>query len=166
MQTNRPNILRVYAKKKQSDLNDQMQQTIHDQAKDMESRFQTILATVTQNQAASSGTQHSSLPQTVKLPTISIKQFSGDILEWMPFWENFAAAIDQSKMSDVEKLSYLRSYLKGEPLLVIANLSLTAANYAEAKKQLDHVDGKKNILIEAHLKKLENLPAVKQESEV
>ncbi len=69
-------------------------------------------------------------------------------------------------MTDVEKLSYHRSYLKGEPLLVIANLSLTSANYAEAKKQLEQFYGKKNILIEAHLKKLENLPAVKRELEV
>ncbi len=63
-------ILRNFAKKKQADLNDQMQQAIHDQAKDMESRFQNILATVTKNHAASSRTKHNWLPQTVKLPKI------------------------------------------------------------------------------------------------
>lgn len=166
-------IIKDYQKRKNAAQDDKMRQSFHDQVKDMEARFQSILTTVAQNQGTSSGTSSttttsttSSAPRAMKLPTLPLKPFSGDIMEWLAFWENFEATIDKSNMADVEKLSYLRSYLRGQALLVISNLSLTATNYPEAKRQLEQTYGKKNILIEAHLRKLENLPAVKKEADV
>ena len=41
--------------------------------------------------------------------------FSGDILEWQNFWESFAASVDSNtELADVNKLTCLRSLLKGE----------------------------------------------------
>ena len=51
-------------------------------------------------------------PKTIKLPSIEIKRFSGELTEWPSFFYSYEAAIhNSSELSDVQKFTYLRSYL-------------------------------------------------------
>ena len=49
----------------------------------------------------------------IKLPKLELPTFDGEPLSWPLFWERFSVAIDQnSRLSDEEKLAYLRSAMK------------------------------------------------------
>lgn len=48
----------------------------------------------------------------VKLPALDLPSFSGEILKWIEFWDSFESSVHcNSKLSPVEKLSYLNSKL-------------------------------------------------------
>ena len=54
----------------------------------------------------------------IKLPKLELPTFDGEPLSWPLFWEHFSVAIDQnSRLSDEEKLAYLRSAMKS-PLAI------------------------------------------------
>ena len=62
-----------------------------------------------------------------------MQQFSGELTEWIRFWESFCTAIhDNPTLTPVEKFNYLRSLLKRTALDAIASLSLSAGNCQEA----------------------------------
>ena len=69
----------------------------------------------------------------VRLPRLDLPTFSGNALEWQPFWDRFNAAVNSNpSISDVQKLNYLRSQLCGEASQVIAGFSLKSANYSQS----------------------------------
>jgi hypothetical protein len=108
-----------------------------------------------------------STPATIKLPTLQISDFHGDKLEWVPFWQSFESAVHiNPTLSDVQKLNYLRGYLKGEAAESIKGFSMINGNYPEVIKQLQEDYGDKESLIDAHLQKLDNLPTVKKPTDV
>ncbi|XP_060804991.1 uncharacterized protein LOC106132978 [Amyelois transitella] len=72
-----------------------------------------------------------------KLPQIQLPKFSGSYEEWQAFYDMFQSLIHQnSNLSAVQKLHYLKSSLSGEPENLLKNLSTTDINYEEAWKQL------------------------------
>ena len=69
----------------------------------------------------------------IKLPTINIKSFNGDPLQWLTFWDSFNATIHMNnELSAIEKMTYLTGMLQGEAARTIAGLPLTTDNYARA----------------------------------
>ena len=74
----------------------------------------------------------------VKLPKIEVATFSGDLLNWKTFWEQFDISIHSRKdISDAEKLAYLRHALKdGSARSVIEGLSQSGDQYSEAIESL------------------------------
>ena len=51
----------------------------------------------------------------VKLPKITIKVYDGSLLTWINFWGLFEAAVhNNSELSDIQKFTYLKSFLSGE----------------------------------------------------
>ena len=71
--------------------------------------------------------------RTVKLPRLTLPQFSGNILKWSSFWDSYAsAAHNNPDLSDVDKFNYLRSLLEGSAYDAIAGLTLSSATYSEA----------------------------------
>ena len=53
----------------------------------------------------------------VKLPKFVLQKFDGDILRWKQFEESFEAAVYKNeRISNVEKFTYLISYLEKVPL--------------------------------------------------
>ena len=96
---------------------------------------------------------------TVRLPRLDLPTFSGNALEWQPFWDGFNAAVNSNpSISDVQKLNYLRSQLRGEASLVIAGFSLTSANYSHSVVLLKDRYGQPQKLITAHMQALLDLP--------
>ena len=92
-----------------------------------------------------------------KLPKLSIPTFRGDVLEYSNYWELFNANVHQLAIDKVQKFSYLRTTLEGEPATLIGNLELSADNYDSAITMLQERYGDKNRIIQEHYKKLLNL---------
>jgi len=97
-----------------------------------------------------------------KLPKLSIPFFSGDVLQWVEFWELFSTNIDEnSSLSSVEKFSYLRSLIKGQAAAVINGFQLSSSNYSHAVDLLKRRYGCDSKIIKAHVKELLNLDPIK-----
>ena len=74
-------------------------------------------------------TEHSN----IKLPPIDLPTFDGNYANWCSFDDAFCAFVDKNdSLSDVQKLCYLRSQLKGEAFELIRFLETTAQNYTVA----------------------------------
>ena len=91
--------------------------------------------------------------------------FEGDITQWIPFWDLYESAILQnSTFTEIDKLNYLRSLLKGTSCEAISGLMLTAANYGEAIMILKKRLGNKQAIISRHIDALMALDAVTSNS--
>ena len=91
----------------------------------------------------------------VRLPVITIKPFEGRPINWNPFIEQFNATIDcQEELSDIEKFTYLRGFLKGDALQTIEGLSLTNQNNTNAKDLLKARYGNPQLIISSHMNNL------------
>ena len=69
----------------------------------------------------------------VKLPKLEIPKFNGNIINWRGFWDEYKSAMhDNENISEVEKFTYLKSFLTDSALATISRLNLNAENYKEA----------------------------------
>ena len=98
---------------------------------------------------------HTSNVAEAKLPKLSLPKFSGEVQDWLPFWEQFEAIIDNREdLPVVTKFSYLRETLVGDAKRAIAGLSLTGVNYKTACDILKERFGRTNKIIFAHVQAL------------
>ena len=96
----------------------------------------------------------------VNLPKMTIKTFHGDPLEWQTFWDSFSATIHENdELSNIQKMSYLNGILKDEAARAIAGLPMTSDNYIKATELLKERFGQKQVLINAHMEALINIPS-------
>ena len=94
-----------------------------------------------------------------RLPKLDLPRFSGEPLEWQTFWDSFQAAVhSNTKLTGVEKFNYLRSLLDGEASRTVSGFTLTNTNYEQSISLLEARFGKKQRIINAHMKALWNLP--------
>lgn len=71
-----------------------------------------------------------SVPVTVKLPTLELMKFSGDLKQWQTFIDIFNSSVhDNVYISDINKFQYLLTSLLNEPLTLVKSIPLTATNY-------------------------------------
>ena len=99
-----------------------------------------------------------------KLPKLKIKNFSGNITGWSPFWGMYKSSVhDNTSLSNIEKFSYLQSLLVGKAQEAIAGMSLTDANYTAAIDLLQRRFGDKERTIAAHMDNLMSLEPVASE---
>ena len=62
-----------------------------------------------------------SKPNTVKLPKLDFKTFSGELLLWPEFWDSFQSGIHSNPSpSPVDKMNYPKATLDGEAAEVIS----------------------------------------------
>ena len=109
-----------------------------------------------QNSSANSQAKHET---SVKLPTLQLPVFDGNVMKYTEFWDIFKATVDGNpKLSDVEKLSYLKDRLKGKALDCIKGLPITNASYGVAKKNLQDRFGNPQQSVEAHYEALMKMP--------
>ena len=69
-------------------------------------------------------------------------------------------------MTDVEKFTYLRSYLTGDALRVQPGLVLTSSNYRVALELLERRFGTKQVIINSHMERLYKLPVIRRGEDV
>ena len=89
-----------------------------------------------------------------KLPRIEIQKFSGGVKDWLEFWGLFKVTVEENKLADITKFSYLKSLLEGEAKSVVAGLAVTAANYKTACELLEKRYGGTEQLIFFHIQAL------------
>lgn len=96
-----------------------------------------------------------------RLPPVIIPPFQGEVDKWRTFYDLFSALIDKNtSLSEVEKLYYLKSFLKEEPLQLIDSLSLTNQSYRVAIGILRDRYENRSSIINALLRQLIDLKAI------
>ena len=96
--------------------------------------------------------------KTVRLPKMDLPKFNGDVLKFMPFWQQYVACVDSVEdLPDISKFNYLVSSLKGDAKGVLEGLPITTENYAQAKDIVQKRYGRKEMIIFAHVQALMNL---------
>lgn len=98
---------------------------------------------------------------TLKLDSIELPYFNGDLTAWEPFRDMFEYLVDRSpKLSDTVKFHQLRSHLKGPAFDTIRGYQFTGSNYKLAwndlKARYDHKEG----LIDEYIRKFLEVPAI------
>ncbi|UYV81292.1 hypothetical protein LAZ67_20000677 [Cordylochernes scorpioides] len=84
----------------------------------------------------------------VKLPKFNLPIFSGEMSQWLSFKDLFLVTIDKNTtLSDIQKLQYLHSSLKGDAARIIKGFPITENNYTQAWKTLvERYDNKREII--------------------
>ncbi|UYV66842.1 hypothetical protein LAZ67_4003054 [Cordylochernes scorpioides] len=84
----------------------------------------------------------------VKLPKFYLPIFSGELSQWLSFKDLFLVTIDKNTtLSDIQKLQYLHSSLKGDAARIIKGFPITENNYNQAWKTLiERYDNKREII--------------------
>ncbi|XP_071629494.1 uncharacterized protein [Temnothorax longispinosus] len=101
----------------------------------------------------------------IKLPKITLPQFSGDLTLWPSFIALLNTSIhDNRQISSIEKYQYLLASLKGEALNVIKNLPLAAEYYMIAYDALLDRYRNRRKLADHHLKSIREAKPLKIES--
>ncbi|KAH0814770.1 hypothetical protein GEV33_008021 [Tenebrio molitor] len=99
------------------------------------------------------------------LPGINIEPFSGDIPDWRPFQDLFVSLVGESPtLSNVEKMHYLTSSLKGNAARFVGNLPVCGDSFKTAWDLLTKRYENKRLLITAQLDKLFSLKRIENRS--
>ncbi|XP_014204706.1 uncharacterized protein LOC106636723 [Copidosoma floridanum] len=64
-----------------------------------------------------------------KLLEIKLPHFSGNYTEWVSFRDLFSIIMEDERLTDLERLYYLRALLSGQPAKLIEGLPLTAESF-------------------------------------
>ena len=99
-------------------------------------------------------------PKDAKTP-MSIPTYDGSLFTWSTFWSQFEVTVHKnSNLSDIQKFTYLKSFLKGEAESAITCLTLVSDNYPIAIDILHSRFGNKQLRISTHMKELRSLQPV------
>ncbi|XP_051169409.1 uncharacterized protein LOC127288606 [Leptopilina boulardi] len=106
-----------------------------------------------------------SQPKRRQLPEISLPKFSGDYSAWTSFRDLFQSLVGQnSEISGVEKMHYLRTSLTDEAAQLIANLPLSSDSFYSAWELLTSRYENKRLLIASQMDKLFNSKIISPKS--
>lgn len=97
----------------------------------------------------------------LKIDTIQLPDFNGDLTEWITFKELFVYLVHKNtSFSDTLKFHQLRTHLKGAPLDMIKGYQLTGANYKAAWTDLKRRYDRKDELIQEYIRKFLEIPPI------
>jgi len=101
----------------------------------------------------------------VRLPTIELPKFGGDILTWMGFRDTFDSLIHKNaSISEIQKFHYLKAALEGSAGQIVKSIEFSAANYEVAWSTLCNRFNNDKMLIHNHIKAIFEIEPVKRES--
>lgn len=93
--------------------------------------------------------------QLVRLPRIQLPSFCGSYEVWPTFQDLFVSLVhENTAISDVQKLHYLKSSVTGEAETLLKPIQITQSNYKQAWSVLKSRYGNKRLIINSVLKKL------------
>ncbi|XP_063228908.1 uncharacterized protein LOC134534376 [Bacillus rossius redtenbacheri] len=100
-----------------------------------------------------------------RLPAIDLPHFQGNPTDWLSFSNLFEAlVVDNRSLTNVERLSYLKSSLSGDALAVIQALPLTDSNYSIAWELLSKRYSNKRLIVSLHIEAIMQIPSVSLEA--
>lgn len=101
----------------------------------------------------------------IKLPVIALPSFDGTFTLWREFFDAFNSLIHKNnELSDVQKLSYLRASLSGEPAGLLRPLETTNQNYQIAWSMLQKRYNNKRRIVNNHVEAILAIPSVSRDS--
>ncbi|XP_063989072.1 uncharacterized protein LOC135168624 [Diachasmimorpha longicaudata] len=101
----------------------------------------------------------------LRLPRIELTTFNGAFDKWLSFINHFNSMVhENSSLSKIQKLYYLKSCLKEEAEEIISSLELTEENYEVALQLLKDRYDNKRVIIQKHVRALMDLPTIGKES--
>jgi hypothetical protein len=125
----------------------------------IESYDKTKVAATNNNQSSTAIQSHQN--SKINLPVIQIPEFSGHFEKWLSFRDVFQSLIhNNNNLNSIEKMHYLKSSLSGDALHTIENLAISGANYDEAWSLLEKRYGNERLIVQAHIRKILNSPAI------
>ncbi|XP_043476290.1 uncharacterized protein LOC122507569 [Leptopilina heterotoma] len=94
--------------------------------------------------------------KTMKLPSIELPKFSGNIKEWLPFWSQFKKINDDNTISGEDKYQYLiQATVPGSRANEIVNsFPPTGENFEKAVATLKSRFGRDDLLVEFYVREL------------
>ncbi|UYV63214.1 hypothetical protein LAZ67_2003462 [Cordylochernes scorpioides] len=119
---------------------------------DVKNRYETFVFEIEEILEVENVSQPVKLEQSaisnVKLPKFNLPVFSGEMSQWLSFKDLFLVTIDKNTtLSDIQKLQYLHSSLKGDAARIIKGFPITENNYNQAWKTLiERYDNKREII--------------------
>ncbi|XP_050064313.1 uncharacterized protein LOC114118967 [Aphis gossypii] len=117
--------------------------------------------------AASTNLSRSSVCDSIRLPTIKPPEFNGSLEDWASFIDTFNALFhNNSSLSDVQRLHYLKTSVSGPAADIIKNFTITAENYTAAYNELVRQYENKSLTIQSHIRSLLQTPKVQVPSAV
>lgn len=92
----------------------------------------------------------------VSLPQKRLREFGGDVREWLTFWASFSVIHDDPSMPDAEKFEYLVQCLKpnSDAAKAIESFPIAPKNYQPAIETLKGRFGDQNMLITVYMRDL------------
>ena len=109
---------------------------------------------------SSKGSVHKDQSSNLKLPRIELPKFSGDVLKFQNFWDQFEAVVhDNDDLPNVQKFTDLRSVLSGNALQTIRGFEVTGTSYQPAVECLKHRYGGKRVVISSLVKSVVQMDA-------
>ena len=97
----------------------------------------------------------------VKLPKLVISKFQGTHIDWIRFWNQFKADIDNSSIDPVAKFSYLKELLLPKVRVHIDGLPFSTEGYERAKNILNSTYGKDSEVVNAYVQNITSLPVIR-----
>lgn len=100
-----------------------------------------------------------------RLPKLNLPTFDGTISDWSSYYDIYVSSVHvNDTLHPVQKFQYLKSTLKGEPLLLIKSIPLTDTNYDIALDMLKARYARPRLISACHLKSIISLPNLNQMS--
>ena len=94
----------------------------------------------------------------IRLPTIGLPTFNGSYDKWLNFRDTFTALIHENqRLSNIQKLFYLKSCLQDEAARLIESLQTATENYLIAWDLLKKRYENKRVIVNTHIKALFDL---------
>lgn len=101
----------------------------------------------------------------VRLPEIKLKEFSGNVDDWVSFHDLYLSLIHSNQqLTAVQKMHYLKATLSGEAARIISSLEVSANNYLVAWNLLKERFENPGMLIKRHMSGLLSIASLKKES--
>ncbi|XP_054723428.1 uncharacterized protein LOC129233424 [Uloborus diversus] len=103
--------------------------------------------------------------ETIKLPKLSLPNFSGNIIDWLTFKDLFNATVTKNEsLSDAQKLQYLKTSLKGDAAKIVNSIPISDSNFKIAYNLLDERYSNTREQTFAHIKRFLDLQSIQNES--
>lgn len=101
----------------------------------------------------------------IRLPTIELPKFKGDVSEWLGFRDTFNSLIHKNETIDpIQKFHYLKAALQGNAAQIIKSLEFSAINYAVAWETICNRFDNKRLLTHNHIQAIFNINHMQEES--
>ena len=100
----------------------------------------------------------------VKLPKPELTKFDGYILNWQVFWDQCNSSINlNNNLSDIDKFSYLLSFMEDSVKSLILGFTPSSANYLHAIDLLRERYANPQVLISAYMQRFVTILNIKSD---